>query len=118
MDSKELSVIRQNGELPNPRRIDGSAVISDLWEVFCDSASTLLNKLETSAMAIEAGKNVDENAATIRRVLHSLKGDSGVTGLIDIYHLCHEAEFGFEELPAGDATDMILKLKSPNPLRR
>lgn len=111
MDSKEFSVIRENGSLPDPRRIDTSGIISDLWEVYCDSASSLLTKLETAAMALEAGKNSDENAATIRRVLHSLKGDSGVTGLTDIYHLCHEAEFAFEELSSSDATDMILKVK-------
>jgi CheY-like chemotaxis protein len=111
MDSKEFSVIRENGSLPNPRRIDTSGIISDLWEVYCDSASTGLNKLETAAMALEAGRNPEENAAIIRRVLHSLKGDSGVTGLIDIYHLCHEAEYAFEELSSTEATDMILKVK-------
>ena len=111
MDNKDFSVIRNNGQLPDPRHIDPSAIISDLWEVYCDSASSLLNKLETAAMALEAGNNTEENAATIRRVLHSLKGDSGVTGLTDIYQLCHEAEFAFEELSPGDATDMILKVK-------
>jgi CheY-like chemotaxis protein len=111
MDSNDFSVIRQNGTLPDPRCIDGSGMISDLWEVYCDSASSLLNKLETAAMALEAGNNSEENAATIRRVLHSLKGDSGVTGLTDIYYLCHEAEFAFEELTSSDATDMILKVK-------
>lgn len=111
MDNKDFSVIRENGKLPNPRHIGGNAVISDLWEVYCDSSSTLLNKLETSAMGIESGDNVEENKAIIRRVLHSLKGDSGVTGLIDIYNLCHEAEFAFEELTGGDATDMILRVK-------
>ncbi len=111
MDDKDFSAIRQNGELPDPRRINASAIISDLWEVYCDSASSLLSKLETAAMAIEAGRNTEENAATIRRVLHSLKGDSGVTGLTDIYYLCHEAEFGFEELSSSDGADMILKVK-------
>jgi len=111
MDNKEFSVIRENGSLPDPRRIDASGIISDLWEVYYDSASSGLSKLETAAMALEAGDNPEENAASIRRVLHSLKGDSGVTGLIDIYHLCHEAEFAFEELSSSDATDMILKVK-------
>jgi len=111
MDSKKFNVIRENGSLPDPRRIDTSGIISDLWEVYCDSASSGLNKLETAAMALEAGNNPEENAATIRRVLHSLKGDSGVTGLTDIYYLCHEAEYAFEELSSTEATDMILKVK-------
>ncbi len=111
MSDKDFSAIRKNGQLPDPRRIDGSAIISDLWEVYYDSTSSLLSKLETAAMALESGDNTEENAAAIRRVLHSLKGDSGVTGLTDIYNLCHEAEFAFEELSATDATDMILKVK-------
>ena len=111
MDNREFSVIRKNGLLPDPRRIDASGLISDLWEVYCDSASSGLNKLETAAIALEGGINPEENAATIRRILHSLKGDSGVTGLTDIYNLCHQAEFAFEELSPNEATDMILKVK-------
>jgi CheY-like chemotaxis protein len=111
MDNKEFSAIRKNGLLPDPRRVDPSGMISDLWEVYYDSSLSLLNKIERAAMAIEAGKNTDENAAVIRRLLHSLKGDSGVTGLTDIYYLCHEVEFGFEELPLSEGTDMILKVK-------
>ena len=111
MGNKDFSVIRENGTLPDPRRVDTSGIISDLWEVYCDSASSGLNKLETAAMALEAGDNPEDNAATIRRILHSLKGDSGVTGLVDIYNLCHQAEFAFEELSSTDATDMVLKVK-------
>lgn len=111
MSNKDFSVIRRKGSLPDPGRIDASGIISDLWEVYYDSASSQLNKLETAAIALEAGQNTEENAAIIRRILHSLKGDSGVTGLIDIYNLCHEAEFAFEELSANDATDVILKVK-------
>lgn len=111
MENKDLSMIRRNGDLPDPKTIDASGIIPDLWEVYCDSVSTLLNRLESAAIDIEAGKNTEENAASIRRILHSLKGDSGVTGLPDIYSLCHEAEFGFEELSSTDATDMILKVK-------
>ena len=111
MENKDFSVIRQNGDLPDPKTVDASAIVPDLWEVYYDSTSTLLINLETAAMDIEAGNNIEENAASIRRILHSLKGDSGVTGLTDIYYLCHETEFAFEELASSDATDMILKAK-------
>ena len=111
MDQEVFSVIRKNGSLPDPRRVNAAGIVTDLWEVYCDSASSQLNTLETAAIALEAGNNPEENAAAIRRVLHSLKGDSGVTGLTDIYNLCHQAEFAFEELTSTDATDMILKVK-------
>lgn len=111
MENRDFSVIRQNGDLPDPKTVDTSAIIPDLWEVYYDSASTLLSNLESAAMEIEAGNNTEDNAAEIRRILHSLKGDSGVTGLNDIYELCHEAEFAFEKLSSSDATDMVLKVK-------
>ncbi|MBW8036629.1 MAG: response regulator [Planctomycetes bacterium] len=111
MENKDFSVIRQNGDLPDPKTVDTSAIIPDLWEIYYDSTSTLLSNLEAAAMDIEAGNNIEDNAAAIRRILHSLKGDSGVTGLNDIYELCHETEFAFEELSSSDAADMILKVK-------
>ncbi len=111
MENRDFSVIRQNGDLPDAKTIDASGVISDLWEIYYDSVSTLLSSLEVAAMEIEAGNNIEENAASIRRVLHSLKGDSGITGLPDVYSLCHEAEYAFEELAPTDATDMIMKVK-------
>jgi len=111
MENKDFSVLRQNGDLPDIKTVDTSKIIPDLWEIYCDSASTLLSNLESAAMDIEAGNNTEDNAAAIRRILHSLKGDSGVTGLTDIYDLCHETEFAFEELSFSDAADMILKVK-------
>lgn len=111
MENKDFSVIRQNGDLPDPRTMDATAIVPDLWEVYFDSTSGLLTDLETAAMDIEAGNNADENATAIRRILHSLKGDSGVTGLNEIYELCHQTEFAFEELPSADAAGMILRVK-------
>jgi CheY-like chemotaxis protein len=111
MENRDFSIIRQNGDLPDPKTIDTSAIISDLWEVYYDSTSTLLTSLESAAMELEAGKNTEDNTASIKRMLHSLKGDSGVTGLNDVYNLCHETEFAFEELSSSDAPDMILKVK-------
>ena len=111
MENRDFSVIRQNGDLPDPRTVDASVIVPDLWEVYYDSTSTLLSSLESAAMELEAGKNTEDNVASIKRMLHSLKGDSGVTGLTDVYNLCHETEFAFEELSSSDATDMILKVK-------
>ena len=111
MTNQDFGGIRKNGVLPDMRTVDISAIIPDLWEDYYDSALTLLTNLESAAMELEVGKNPEDNAASIRRILHSLKGDSGVTGLNDIYDLCHEAEFAFEELSSSDATDMVLKVK-------
>ena len=32
-------------------------------------------------------------------------------GVVDVYELCHQAEFGFEQLPLESKVDMVLKVK-------
>ena len=112
MEEKDFSAVMVNGILPDPKQIDISNVIGDLWGDYVDSAESLLSDLEMAAMSLEAGENVEDNSAKIRRILHSLKGDSGICGLMDIYNLCHVAETAFEELGQTlHATDMVLKVK-------
>jgi two-component system chemotaxis response regulator CheY len=112
MNENDYSVVRVNGTLPDPCTIDTDEIVRDLWPAYDDSISSILPELEKVALDYEAGKNVDENAASIRRILHSMKGEAGMCGVMDIYHLCHEAEFGFEELKDhSEAGDMVLKVK-------
>ncbi|MHC5059786.1 MAG: response regulator [Planctomycetota bacterium] len=111
MNEKDFSVVRSNGPLPAPEKVDASGVIEDLWLAYVDSATSLLSKLEAAAMALETGEDVDTHAGSIRRILHSIKGESGMAGLMDVYSLCHETEFGFEELADNQRADMILKVK-------
>lgn len=112
MAQVDYSVIRTNGDLPDPAVVKVGEIIEELWEVYVDSATTMLADIEQAAMSLEAGNNVEENSATIRRILHSLKGDSGVSGIHDVYRLCHETEFAFEEIAdLSQSADMILRVK-------
>lgn len=112
MDKDSFKIIRDNGELPAPDRVDLSSIVEDIWEAYVESALCLLNELEAAAMQYEAGRNLEENAAQIRRTLHTLKGEAGMTGFMDVHNLCHEAETAFEALAeAGTAADMVLRVK-------
>ena len=112
MDEKDFSSLKVNGTLPDPSGVDANGVVGDLWQDYVDSVSSLLSKLEVAALELESGKHIDENSADIRRILHTIKGDSGVSGIMDIYKLCHQAEFAFEEITQNDkAADMVLKVK-------
>ena len=112
MNENDFSIVRVNGTLPDPCDIDTDEIVRDLWSAYDDSISSILPELEKVALDYEAGKNVDENAASIRRILHSMKGEAGMCGVMDVYHLCHEAEFGFEEISDhSQAGDMVLKVK-------
>ena len=100
------------GQLPDPKTVDVPSLIEDMWEVYRDTVCSLLTELEAAAMALEARQDIEENTALIRRLLHSIKGDSGMAGLTDVSDICHQAESAFEEItdiPA--AADMILKVK-------
>lgn len=72
----------------------------------------MLCELEAAAMDLEAGQNAAENLATIRRLLHSIKGDSGMTGFVDVHNFCHQAETFFEEITDTSAkANMVLRVK-------
>jgi two-component system chemotaxis response regulator CheY len=112
MDKELFKVVYSNGQLPDPSGVDTSSIVEDLWEAYVDSSSSLLNELEGAAMDYEAGRDQDEKAASIRRILHTLKGEAGMTGVMDIHNLCHEAETAFDKITdQAVAADMVLKVK-------
>jgi CheY-like chemotaxis protein/HPt (histidine-containing phosphotransfer) domain-containing protein len=112
MKPSDFQMIRSKGALPDPAHAEIHSVIEELWDPYVDSVTTLLSQLEEAAMELESGKNSRENCSKIRRILHSIKGDSGMTGLMDVYSLCHEAESAFEEIPdMSGRADMVLRVK-------
>jgi CheY-like chemotaxis protein/HPt (histidine-containing phosphotransfer) domain-containing protein len=101
-----------NGQLPDPKNIDLTNLVEDMWDTYYDTISSLLSELEAAAMALEAGKDVEESASLIRRLLHSIKGDSGMSGMIEVHDICHQTESAFEDMTDISASaDMILKVK-------
>jgi CheY-like chemotaxis protein len=113
MDTKDFIEMYTNGRLPDPKKIDLTNLVEDMWDTYYDTVGSLLSELEAAAMALEAGQDVEENASLIRRLLHSIKGDSGMTGMTELHDICHQTESAFEDM-ASDASasaDMILKIK-------
>lgn len=112
METKEFIKNCLNGNLPDPKNISVIDLSDDIWETYRETVSSLLAELEAAAMALESGQNIDEDAALIRRLLHSIKGDSGMAGLNDVHDVCHEAESAFEEITdISISTEMVLKVK-------
>ncbi len=112
MAKKNFSDLKQNGKLPDPKTVDRNSIIEELWEDYLDSTSNSLPQLESSALKLEKGEEPDENAANIKRILHSLKGESGMVGLQDVHDLCHEVESALEKLEDNlKKADMVLKAK-------
>ena len=111
MKVKDFSGIRNNKPLPDPAELVVPADIGDLLDDYIESTSSQLDELERAAMACEAGNNVEENLATTRRILHKIKGESGMVGIDDVNELCHQAEFALEELSSAEQPDMLLRFK-------
>ncbi len=113
MGNNAFSGLRENGNLPDPKSIKTDQLIQDIWQDYVDSATSLLPELEASAMQLEAGTDVDSNSANIKRILHCIKGESGMVGMMDIHDLCHEVESAFEEFAdnVNQAADLVLKAK-------
>lgn len=111
MKTKDFSGIKNNSPLPNPHDVELPDDIGDLLGEYIDSAESQLSELEQAAMAYEAGDGLEENAAAIRRILHKIKGESGMVGFDDISELCHLTEDAFEELSQEDRPDMLLRFK-------
>ena len=110
--SNKFDVILTGGSLPDPCKVNTDGMVKELWPEYLDSTESFLSYLEESAMAIESGKSIDENVASIRRILHTLKGEAGIIGMNDIYELCHSAESAFEEFAdKSESVDMILHVK-------
>ena len=111
MKTKDFSGIRNNGPLPSPQEVAAPTDIGDLLNDYVESTSSMLEELERATLAYEGGDDHEENAAAIQRILHKIKGESGMVGIEDIGQLCHETEFAFEELGEDLRQDMLLRFK-------
>ncbi|MHC4507556.1 MAG: Hpt domain-containing protein [Planctomycetota bacterium] len=111
MQTKDFSGIRTNGLLPSPGQLDVPGDIADLLDDYMESTSSMLEELEKAALAYEAGMDREASAATVRRILHKIKGESGMVGIDDMSEFCHQAEYAFEELDPKQRPDMLLRFK-------
>ncbi|MHC4754962.1 MAG: response regulator [Planctomycetota bacterium] len=113
MEQKHFHAICDNGQLPDPRTINIRNIVEDMWPIYQDTVKSYLSELADAAMALEAGRDIDEYIPVIRRVLHSIKGSSGVVGLTEVSDVCQWAESAFEEITDTTASaDMLLKIKA------
>ena len=99
MNNKDFSGIRNNGPLPDPNEIEIPDDIGDILDDYIESTSSMLDELEQATLAYETGNNRQENAATIKRILHKIKGESAMVGIEQMSELCHQTESALGNLP-------------------
>src|ERR1700704_3148546 len=65
---------------------------AELRELFFESAQELLQSLNEEALKLEKHPDDPETVRTIRRVVHTLKGDSAACGYRELSESAHELE--------------------------
>jgi len=112
MDGREFSRIILSGELPAPEAVAVENIVEDVFSTYVEEVDSLLTRLEEAALSLESGNDLDEALAEVRRVLHSIKGDSGMCGVTGVHDVCHELESFLDELRRqGSLADVLLKVK-------
>jgi two-component system chemotaxis sensor kinase CheA len=66
--------------------------MTELRQLFFESAEELVQKLNDEAMQMERSPGDAEAARSLRRTVHTLKGDSAACGFRELSELCHEFE--------------------------
>ena len=108
---KNFKGILNGGQLPNPHDLVVPEDIGDFLEDYVESTESQLDELEQAILSYENGQTQDQDAAEIRRILHKIKGESGMVGLDDIASFVHEVENAFEALSPPECPDMLLRFK-------
>ncbi len=66
--------------------------MTELRKLFFETASELVQKLNDEAMQLEKSPGDAETARSLRRTVHTLKGDSAACGFRELSELSHEFE--------------------------
>lgn len=112
MKRELFQALRTGDKLPNPHSIDLNGLIEEMWNEYYDASMQMLDAIEQKALQLESGRQLEENTRSIKQMLHTLKGQSGMAGLKDIHNLCHEAESIFEETEQMiDSVEMLLRTR-------
>lgn len=87
-------------------------MLDQINSVFFEEANELLESLEGYLLTLEESPQDAEIIAAVFRVMHTIKGSSGMFGFDDISHFTHEVESAFDAVRNGAApvTPELIKL--------
>ena len=93
---------REN-DLTNDRAADER--MAELRQLFFETATELVQKLNDEAMQLEKSPGDPETSRSLRRTVHTLKGDAAACGFRELSELCHQLEdvlgFGNPDIAAS-----------------
>lgn len=77
---------------------------------FLSRQDTVLEEMEAAVLAMEHDRDAPE-AAELKRIVHTIKGECALLGLAAVEHVCHAAEDAVLTRPGSRLTDDLLALK-------
>ncbi|MGB7022285.1 MAG: chemotaxis protein CheA [Candidatus Acidiferrales bacterium] len=83
---------------------------AELRELFFESAQELLQQLNEAGLELEAHAGDPEVIRRVRRVVHTLKGDSAACGYQELSALAHELESALTPQAAYDAPSSLVEV--------
>lgn len=90
--------------------------IKSLKETFYQQAVELIESLVHETLSLEGSKDIGARLKTIKRIFHTLKGDSASIGLKELARLTHRAEDLIQAVENksvdidSDVTDLLLRI--------
>lgn len=75
-----------------------------MTEIFLDEANDLLDKLEDLLLELENNPEDIETIQAVFRIMHTIKGSSGMFGFDAISHFTHEVESAFDSVRNGEVS--------------
>ena len=123
IERMQQHVRRQAGGAPPPATADDDATAQDdgglpadvdetLLQAFVDQQYSVLPDVEEATLAYENDRD-PQHLDSIKRILHTMKGEAGVCGLQEVAVACHRTEDFLEAAQAGDqpVVDMLFLVK-------
>jgi two-component system, chemotaxis family, sensor kinase CheA len=85
-------------------------VDESIFADFLGRQDSSLDEMETLIITLEETME-EQKLAELKRMMHTLKGDSALLGLTEVETLCHRAEDGLAATPPIFASDLLLELR-------
>ena len=76
--------------------------MTELRQLFFETAAELVQKLNDEAMQLEKSPGDPETSRSLRRTVHTLKGDAAACGFRELSEMCHQLEHGHQGAPDDD----------------
>lgn len=82
----------------------------DIFIDFLSRQESVLEEMESLILGHEQNRDED-SLVSLKRLIHTMKGESGLLGLEEVQKICHTTETLLEEPPRDNMVDVLLAVK-------